>query len=317
MVESQKESKKEDKKIAKYFKKKESWMVISGILLLLLLFFVFVNMPLTKTVAGNKLVEFLNSRVGGGVTLESVKSVGNVYEVTVLYQSQSIPVYISKDGKYFIQGLTEITPSDSSADSGNGDDLEEIPQTDKPIVDLYVMSFCPYGNKAEDTMLPVYNLLKNKVDFNVRYIVSVSGTSVNSLHGQAEVDQNERELCVLSNYGEDKFWSFMTYVNANCGSDGSCWETAAKNLSMDVNKIKTCVSSKGLDLMKAEAKISGENGVSGSPTMFVNGVGSSSVYQYGNPEVYKQVICSAFSDAPAECSQVLSSDAATSTGGSC
>ncbi len=43
-------------------------------------------------------------------------------------------------------------------------------KVDKPQLDFYVMSFCPYGNDIEDTLRPVFDLLGNKVDIRPRYI---------------------------------------------------------------------------------------------------------------------------------------------------
>ena len=182
---------------------------------------------------------------------------------------------------------------------------QPVPKTDKPKVDLYVMSFCPYGNEAENTMLPVYKLLKDKVDFNVKYIVSASGDTIQSLHGQTEVEQNARELAVAALYGKDKLWDFMAAINTNCGRDASCWETEAKNLGMDAQKIKDYTAKQGTDALKKEAQESGANGVQGSPTLIINGQETQAVYNYGNPEAYKAAICSAFNSAPAECKQAV------------
>jgi hypothetical protein len=194
----------------------------------------------------------------------------------------------------------------------------EVVKSDKPVVDLYVMSFCPYGNKAEDTMLPVYNLLKEEVEFNINFIVNTSGDSVSSLHGNPEVVQNEREACVLKNYDLNKMLNFMVYVNDNCGSNGSCWENGAKALGIDTKKITDCVASDGLALMKASEAASNEANASGSPTMLINGVPSTAVYAYGNSEAYKAAICAAFNNAPADCSVALTGDATAATqGGSC
>ena len=41
----------------------------------------------------------------------------------------------------------------------------------KPIAKFFVMSFCPYGNQAESGLEPVYQLLKNKVDWQPRYVI--------------------------------------------------------------------------------------------------------------------------------------------------
>lgn len=43
-------------------------------------------------------------------------------------------------------------------------------KTDKPQLDFYVMSFCPYGNQMETTLRPIFDLLGNKVDLRPRYI---------------------------------------------------------------------------------------------------------------------------------------------------
>lgn len=43
-------------------------------------------------------------------------------------------------------------------------------KTDKPQLDFYVMSFCPYGNQMETTLRPVFDLLGNKVEIKPRYI---------------------------------------------------------------------------------------------------------------------------------------------------
>jgi len=60
-----------------------------------------------------------------------------------------------------------------------------------------------------------------------------------------------------------------------------------------------------------------EAGAQGSPTMLINGVETTVVYQYGDSEAYKQVICSAFNNAPSECTQVLTTATSASAGGSC
>lgn len=43
-------------------------------------------------------------------------------------------------------------------------------KVDKPQLDFYVMSFCPYGNQMETTLRPIFDLLGNKVEIRPRYI---------------------------------------------------------------------------------------------------------------------------------------------------
>jgi glutaredoxin len=265
-------------------------------------------------------VEELIKDSEGKATIKEVVEDGDLYKATISFNGQDQPVYVTKDGKKFIEqavSFEEIAKQKAEAQKQREEDSKPAPKSDKPQVDLYVMSFCPYGNKAEDTMRSVYVLLKEKVDFNFHYIVSAEGEKISSLHGQPEVDQNEREACVLKNYGKGRWLDFVTYVNANCGSDGKCWEAGAKSLAIDTAKISGCVSSDGLALMKVDAEISNAAGVSGSPTFIINGKKSSAVYKYGNAEEYKKAICDAFNSAPEECAKTLSSEASTSQGGSC
>lgn len=246
---------------------------------------------------------------------------GALYKLTVSVDGRSIIAYVSQDGKKFFPSAIDLGPAADGKQAPAPGAQKEIPKNDKPTVDLYVMSFCPYGNKAEDTLKPVYNLLKNKVNFNFRYIVNTNGSEVQSLHGAKEVAQNQREACVLKNYGKDKWMSFVTYVNEKCGSDGSCWEAGAKSLSINAAKVNACVSSQGLALMQQDEKDSKAANASGSPTMMINGVSSSAVYQYGNSEAYKQVVCSGFANPPKECQTQLPDNSAAqgsaAGGGAC
>jgi glutaredoxin len=257
---------------------------------------------------------------GSTATIKAVTEEGDLYKVVINDGKQDYDTYLTKDGKKFFpqfMDVEETTKKIAESKQKEADKNKEIPKNDKPEVNLYVMSFCPYGNQAEDTLKPVYNLLKDKVDFNFHYIVTAEGDNIQSLHGEKEVSQDEREVCVLNQYGKDKWVDFVTYVNANCGSDGSCWEAGAESLAISTDKISSCVSSEGASLMKAEAGASNAAGATGSPTMVINGSETQTVYQYGNSEEYKKAICGAFNTAPAECSQELSSQTSTAEGGSC
>lgn len=50
------------------------------------------------------------------------------------------------------------------------DNVFDAENTDKPELDFYVMSFCPYGNMIETALRPVFDLLGDKVTMRPRYI---------------------------------------------------------------------------------------------------------------------------------------------------
>ncbi|MDQ1283866.1 MAG: hypothetical protein QG620_214 [Patescibacteria group bacterium] len=278
---------------------------------------------LTPEEAKIKALEFIDKNLvqpGTKVEVKNITEENGLYKFELDVSGQSITAYMTKDGKKFFPSVMDIEETEKKAVEAKAAEEEaekNVPKSDKPQVDLYVMSFCPYGNKAEDTLKPAYELLKNKVDFNFRYIVNTKDGKIQSLHGEKEVAQNEREACVMKNYGKDKWMEFVTYVNANCGSDGLCWEDGAKSLSIDTAKINSCVTSEGLKLMQADEKSSGDAKATGSPTMMINGSSTKAVRKYGDSESYKQAICNAFNEAPEECATVLGVETATAEGGSC
>lgn len=273
--------------------------------------------------AKTKVTDFVEKNLvqpGTKIEVKNASLEGGLYKVSFTVAKQDVDTYITKDGTKFFPEAIDIADFEKKANEMKNQVEEEsapVSKTDIPEVNLYVMSFCPFGNKAEDTMKPVYNLLKEKVTFNFHYIVSTNGDTVQSLHGEKEVTQNEREACVLKQYGKGKWMDFVTYINTNCGSDGSCWEAGAKSLAIDTTKVNACVNSEGFSLMKADEEVSKTAGASGSPTMLINGTKTKLVYQYGNSEAYKQAICDSFNTAPAECSKTLSAETSTTQGGSC
>ncbi len=311
MVDIEKEIKKEEKKFEKFFKNKTNiWMIVSVALAVILVLSLVFPLSISKNNAGQKVIDFANSQ-GATVTVSNVTSKGLLYEVTISYQGQSIPFYVTKDGKYLGQ-MSEIAPTKkaSSSSSSSGD----VPKTDKPTLDLYVFSYCPYGIQSEKAVSPVYDLLKNKADINIVYI--------GAMHGEYEKTESLRQLCVLKNYGKDKFWQYLNQFNANtaignCKGSDSCLSPLLNNiystLSIDSSKINSCMASDAASLYSTDGKQASSLGISGSPTWVINGVES----QVGrSPEQVKQAICSAFTNAPSECSQTLSTSQASVSFGS-
>jgi predicted DsbA family dithiol-disulfide isomerase len=93
----------------------------------------------------------------------------------------------------------------------------------------------------------------------------------------------------------------------------TCWKTAAGKAGVDISKIQTCSSgADGLNLLKADDQLTEKYGVSGSPTLIINGAPYSGSR---SSEAFKQAICSAFTTAPSECSQALSTSGGAASGG--
>ena len=271
---------------------------------------------LSSQEAGSKAIDYINKNLlqsGTTASLNDVKEENGLYKIAIkISQSgkeQEATVYASRDGKLlFVYPPVEIdkeTPEEEA---------KQPVKTDKPDVKLFVMAFCPYGNQAEDLMKPVTNLLKDKINLTLQYIVSKdSNGKYTSLHGDQELNQDVREICVAK-YQKDKFWDFVYKINEKCTSQNAdtCWEQQAKDLGIDTEKIKNCQQTEANTLLAEEEKLVQQYGVSGSPTLIINGV------EYNGErtsEGYKNGICSGFTTSPQECQQTLSTDAGSATGG--
>ena len=202
--------------------------------------------------------------------------------------------------------------------------VPEPVKSSRPSVELFVMSFCPFGVQAENAMDPVVGLLGTKADFKVRYIATVNGDtvdSVKSLHGLPEAKEDLRQLCIAKYYPQN-LWPYLMDVNAQCypvNKNATQLEFCQKNVTatrgIDNQKIEACASgSEGLALLKADEAITKNLKITGSPTLIMNGqkyVGQRTA------EAYKQAICARFESPPAECSVNLSDQAVAASYGSC
>lgn len=237
---------------------------------------------------------------------------GGVYKLTLKIGEQTFPSYVTRDGKLLFPDFIDLTQTPQN--NNQNQNPTEIPKTDKPKVELFVMSFCPYGNQAEDIMNPVLSLMGSKFDFVMHYIVSKDDSGkYQSLHGDQELHQDVRELCVAK-YQNDKFWSFVEAINKDCTAQNAdtCWEKTATDLGINVQKIKDCQNNEASSLFDQEISAAGKYGVTGSPQLFINGV------EYKGDrtsEAYKAGICSGFNTQPTECSTTLSTDTSAAQGG--
>ena len=288
-------------------------MVASIVLGILLLGFLFSGSGLTggvitggtigvsADVVGEKFASFAESS-GVPVEVLDVKKSGDFYEVSFSSEQGDSSVFVTLDGKNLVNGLIPLdsSPSDKTASSASVD----VPKSDKPEVELYVFTYCPYGTQSEKGMIPAVKLLGDKIDFKIR--------QVGAMHGEYEKVEAMRQLCVEKEYPI----KFLDYVLefaldaeiGGCGSNAVCSEPLVNSLftklGIDKNKINSCMASDGESLYAAEEKNSKSNGVSGSPTLIING---KNVQSGRDSESYLNAICSAFNDVPEECMQELSS----------
>ncbi len=256
-----------------------------------------------KDMAAEKLVNYLNSRTGGGVELVSSTQEGSLYNVMVSYQGDEIPVYITTDGQYFVQGVVPLTDENESVQPPEPTPTEVV-KSDKPKVELFVMTECPYGTQAEKGIIPVLELLGDKIDGQISFVHYF-------MHGDKEEQETYRQVCIR----EEQPDKYLAYLKCYLEGDGKADSTGyiangkdpgacIKEAKVSETKLKSCISKSSEAYYKTDSAASQAAGVQGSPTLVING---QIVNSGRSPSAFLQTICSAFNTAPSECEETLDS----------
>ncbi len=262
--------------------------------------------------AGQKALDFINGNLvqpGSSVTLDSIAEMSGIYNVTTLYSGNRIPVYITKDGKYLIIPGIDAIDIDNyvSPEPQEPEETQppETPESARPVLDVFIMSYCPYGIQMVKAAAPVQELLGGKADISIRFVQ-------HTMHGQKEEDENSRMMCIREEEPE-KFWQYMECF-AESDDSGKCLDDAG----IDKTNLEGCMADRASGYYDEDKTLDAEYNVGGSPTVVLNG---NVISVSRSPEAVKEAVCNAFETMPDECSQILSTAQASpgfgsGTGGS-
>lgn len=169
-------------------------------------------------------------------------------------------------------------------------------------IDLFVMSMCPYGIQAQNTILPILKDMHGKVNLNIFFIATENakqnseakvkeaaepqdsaknqnacydtGEQTNgkfsSLHGDPEITEDIRQLVILKYY-KDKYIDYLLLRNKDVrGSDAV---QIMKSIGIDADYVENLVKTEdGEKLLSENIKEAEKRKINASPTMFVNNV---------------------------------------------
>jgi len=247
----------------------------------------------SEDIAGERLLAFANAQ-GAQAELVEINDNGIFYEVVISVQGQDLPVYVTKDGKSFATTLVPLTGGDVVQQQDTPIQQQQQPQniqkSDKPQVELFVMTHCPYGTQAEKGMLPVYELLGDKINGEIKFI--------HYFMHDPEKTETPVQVCIR----EEQASKYNDYLK--CFLEDGDTERCLKETKIDETKLNKCIEDKADEYYNADSALSEGYGVRGSPTLVVNGV----IAQSGRDAAsYLKTICSAFNEAPEECNEELSS----------
>jgi len=268
----------------------------------------------------DKVIAYVNTNLvsaGETATLINITDNNDIYTLWSRYQGRDLSIYATRDCTLLFTNAFNMNAAAPAPVP-----TQPPKKSERPVADLYVMAFCPYGTQAETVMRPVVDLLGTKADISVRYITTVNGPTVDavdSLHGPAEAQEDLRQLCIMRSYPA-KYWDYLTAFNWQCypvWQNASQLETCRKNvtarLGFDLPAIDACATSVDSIALLGQDEVAAEsNGATASPTLLINGVAYNGAR---TPEGYKRAICNSFDTVPSECNTTLSSASAATTGG--
>jgi protein-disulfide isomerase len=196
-------------------------------------------------------------------------------------KKQNYEFLLSKDRNTLIR----MTRMDLSKDP-YAEVMKKIDTTGRPVrgnrnAKVVVVNYddfqCPYCSRAHETIFPA--LLK---EYGDRVAFIYKDFPLSEIHPwaiHAAVDAN-----CLSAQSNDAYWDFADYIHANRqvvngekGLDGQyaaidkITQTEGDKFKLDSGKLQACVKAQKDDAVKASVKEGEALGISGTPTMFVNG----------------------------------------------
>jgi hypothetical protein len=269
--------------------------------------------------------KFINDNLmseGATANVSEVTEENGLWKIKLTVSDQEYTTYLTKDkGTFFPQALSIAEIQQQKADAAkqaadkHTQELASLTKNDKPTVELFVMSHCPYGTQAEKGIIPVIEALGNKIDFRLKFCDY-------SMHDEKELKEEMNQYCIMQNQG-DKFISYLKCFLTD-GDGGKC----LTQVGIDTNSLNTCVAAtdtKYKILANYADKTTWKNGtyplfpvyqadvdkykVSGSPTLVINGA---TIESDRDSASLLKTVCSGFTTAPAECGQTLSSTAPSS-----
>jgi len=299
-------------------KKTAMWMGVSAVLAVLLVISIVTGgfkgggKTLSSQEAAEKALVYINNNLlqpGTSAGVNGIEDKGDLYNIKLDIGGQEYDSYVTKDGGLLFPSAFDLSEEVEKAEQPaeqTPPPPADVEKSDKPEVQLFVMSHCPFGTQAEKGIIPVAELLKDKIDFEIKFVNY-------AMHGEKEVTEQLNQHCIKAEQNA----KFLPYLK--CFLKEGDGESCLTETKVDKAKLKICTDKTDTEFKVLENlenptgsypaflindEECTEYGVRGSPTLVING---GSVSSARSPAAYLATICSAFNDAPEECDEELSS----------
>lgn len=267
--------------------------------------------------------DFVNTNLmqdGTGATVSEVTEENGLFKIKLSVSGQEYTAYLTKDKQLFFPQAINIAEiqkqkADDAAASQAEEEkqLTEMTKNDKPVVELFVMSHCPYGTQIEKGIIPVVKALGDKIDFKLKFCDY-------AMHEKKELDEEMNQYCISQNQ-PDKLISYLECFLADETSSAKC----VAQVGIDSTKLASCVAATdsqykitagyndkatwksetypSFPIFQADVT---KYSISGSPSLVING---KTVSTGRDSATLLKFVCAGFTNAPEACKETLSSTA--------
>jgi len=149
--------------------RKNPWMLSTLVLGIIVILLLIGNMGMTGKVisedeAGKIVLNFAEQQTGDKLDLVEIKETSGLYEIIVLYEGQELPLYLTKDGKNLVSGVTPLSffenleqiPSQQTSTSYSENDLEKLKEFNECLAEkelvIYGAEWCGYCQQVVTTL---------------------------------------------------------------------------------------------------------------------------------------------------------------------
>jgi hypothetical protein len=300
-----------------------SWKTVSILLGVLLIVSVILNISggtltgnavkgISTDEAADDVLSFIRQNVQGANVEITGKTIDNgLHKISANLNGQPLEIYTTMDGKLMFPQVIDLTGNAVAPQQQQPQQQQptaNVAKSDKPVVELFVMSHCPFGTQSEKGILPVAELLGDKIDFEIKFVNY-------AMHGETELIEQMNQVCIKDEQSDkwfDYLWCFLENEDrAKCIGEANVDQT-----KLDKCTTKLDTDFKIMELFADQSTWSGGRypqfnvydednkayGVRGSPTLVINGEQASSGRDSAS---YLRTVCAAFNNAPEECSKEL------------
>lgn len=266
---------------------------------------------------GQRAVDYINEKglSSTEATLVSASDESGLVKIKIKIGENEFDSYVTRDGKLLFPQVISMVQTQEDATASAGQESQkasaEIVKTDNPELSAYVVSRCPYGLQMQRAMAEAIKEAPDLAGYvKVRYIGAISNGKMTSMHGDAEAQENLRQICVREEQPA-KYWSYVA-CQMQSGDTAGC----EKSTGVDSASLNACTStaSRGLAYAQKDFDLNSKYNVTGSPTL-VLGDAEVSEFDFGGrtADAVKEMVCAGFNSEPGFCSGKLNTEnAATS-----